>query len=1156
MKKKNILNGVFHYFIALFFSVICLLYMNSTVGWYLFLALMIAPLLSVFFAWIFSKKIKLTYELAELLLEKGDSCSMKIGIFNATILPTSPIIIDFIEEPRFQFQGQKYVVSVFSRSHKNIEIPITARIAGKACVGIKEIRVRDYFGFVSFPVKNIDYSFCNSRMGILPKIAEISAKEEEIVKALHSSATSEDSADTIENSLQTFGGFPGYNSRIYVPADPLKRINWKQSAKKNSLLIRLDDEMSSQAISVILDSTFLTSKFDVSQCAYLNDYRDCKQGEVIPKIEENAIENALGIINIFLKQNFTLHFYVMQNDLFVCYEISNESDLELVRNQLGRYSFAENNASERFPENLLSEANESVFIFSTPHADEDICMQLEAFAQKNGNNSANIFSAIEYSKKDSNNFSTEEPLVINETAKKENSNLQEKLIHIFVPGLMAVILCIILLSVYDIPFFSVWTVVAVGICGFVCAVCEYLSNSKYLGKLVIIVLIFATLYTSFYLIMRRFFDFHNWFLSGGNEGNGNASYILALLLMFSVFFSLSLYYFTRKLYRISFLVAISLIPFVLYAKVLEEPLTIYVVLVAIAILITLIIHRWRFAEKQTKIISKLPYVTSIGMFFVFLFLMIYFIPKQEEPPYYSKFEYAFLGGSEKVELPDSYSQLSETSGNADNFNRINNRKLYTLQFSKNITTYLKRQNFDYYDFENDNWYSDTSYSEAVLNSTEWFNKASERMVSRLAQAIQVAALYSPEFIEKYHLEKVASNGLEENLFTCEITAENFPSISYLVPTRSLLVETTNDVMITQHGTFKSNDLQDENISYTINGSEDFNQSSIWFVSGIANFDNETSKEMLIELKSILSEKHESSHSQTADAFLQMLTEAQQYSDSCAENTANISDEIKELARSITADCKYDWQKAEALESYFSQNGFVYDVEYIARDTSPEYFLFKSKRGSCSDYASAYVLMARAVGLTVRYAEGFVPQTTEIYNQKVINSNCAHAYPEVYIQNIGYIVYEPTVPDYSPNNFILGYFSRIWSRVVQYIFYAGWILGIILVLVFTLKVIKPLLSEMIFSYKLRKSEASVSILMIYKRISNILSKKLIPDANILTPYELAKHYEVLTGEDISKLIYLLEDVSYRELNLTKNDQLTAETIYKNMLSSIRAYKRKH
>ncbi len=93
----------------------------------------------------------------------------------------------------------------------------------------------------------------------------------------------------------------------------------------------------------------------------------------------------------------------------------------------------------------------------------------------------------------------------------------------------------------------------------------------------------------------------------------------------------------------------------------------------------------------------------------------------------------------------------------------------------------------------------------------------------------------------------------------------------------------------------------------------------------------------------------------------------------------------------------------------------------------EYFLFQNKKGYCAHYASAAVLMLRAMGVPARYVEGYrvgpsedtdkltgeeqvisaytgnesVKQNTQMKQISVKDSN-AHAWTEVYIDNYGWL----------------------------------------------------------------------------------------------------------------------------------------------------------
>ena len=76
----------------------------------------------------------------------------------------------------------------------------------------------------------------------------------------------------------------------------------------------------------------------------------------------------------------------------------------------------------------------------------------------------------------------------------------------------------------------------------------------------------------------------------------------------------------------------------------------------------------------------------------------------------------------------------------------------------------------------------------------------------------------------------------------------------------------------------------------------------------------------------------------------------------------------------------------------------------------EYFLLENKEGYCSYFATAFVLLARAEGIPARYVEGFcVPVSGE--KRVGVYSDMAHAWPEAYIEGVGWLPFEPT-PGYA------------------------------------------------------------------------------------------------------------------------------------------------
>ncbi len=117
------------------------------------------------------------------------------------------------------------------------------------------------------------------------------------------------------------------------------------------------------------------------------------------------------------------------------------------------------------------------------------------------------------------------------------------------------------------------------------------------------------------------------------------------------------------------------------------------------------------------------------------------------------------------------------------------------------------------------------------------------------------------------------------------------------------------------------------------------------------------------------------------------------------------------ARRVTAGAKTPYDKAMALQTYFrSGGGFVYDdtVNYQNDDHAMDTFL-RLKRGYCQQFAGTFAALARSVGLPTRVAVGFTPglQDTGEAGQYDVKGAQAHAWPEVYLGQYGWVPFEPT-----------------------------------------------------------------------------------------------------------------------------------------------------
>ena len=122
----------------------------------------------------------------------------------------------------------------------------------------------------------------------------------------------------------------------------------------------------------------------------------------------------------------------------------------------------------------------------------------------------------------------------------------------------------------------------------------------------------------------------------------------------------------------------------------------------------------------------------------------------------------------------------------------------------------------------------------------------------------------------------------------------------------------------------------------------------------------------------------------------------------------ISTRVHRLARDLTGNAPTAYAKAKALQDFFHRD-FRYDLK--ARPghdgRALDRFLFETKRGYCEQFAGAYAVLARLAGLPARVAVGFTQgeQTPDgLFHVRGLN---AHAWPEVYVEDYGWVYFEAT-----------------------------------------------------------------------------------------------------------------------------------------------------
>jgi transglutaminase-like putative cysteine protease len=115
------------------------------------------------------------------------------------------------------------------------------------------------------------------------------------------------------------------------------------------------------------------------------------------------------------------------------------------------------------------------------------------------------------------------------------------------------------------------------------------------------------------------------------------------------------------------------------------------------------------------------------------------------------------------------------------------------------------------------------------------------------------------------------------------------------------------------------------------------------------------------------------------------------------------------ATRLTQDEATAFDKALAIQDHLRT--FTYDQNIGAGHSEDALldFLFRTRKGYCEQFAAAFAALARAADLPARVAVGFTPGVQDPNDPTLfrVRGTHAHAWPEVYLGEYGWVPFEPT-----------------------------------------------------------------------------------------------------------------------------------------------------
>lgn len=288
------------------------LVIDGTIGMVLTYALLIAFVVSLLMTLAVFRSIKVSADLDRYAASKGDTVTFEIKISNGIFLPAPLIEVEVENSAHFSAESESIrQAAVTGKSTNTLRFSLKAIHSGKAHVKIKSIKITDYLGIFSFKLHGENEEMSAAIYPVIPELSVLT----NLVK-VESQFSSNDDEEESEETSAIPTGLAGYDHRDYVPGDPLKRINWKLSSKRDVLMVRLDERIRGSGRTFLLDCPV------------------AEENDETLTVRDNVIEGALAFLCSLLAEGRDASFFYCKQGLLMSIDVHAMQDVYQLQEEL------------------------------------------------------------------------------------------------------------------------------------------------------------------------------------------------------------------------------------------------------------------------------------------------------------------------------------------------------------------------------------------------------------------------------------------------------------------------------------------------------------------------------------------------------------------------------------------------------------------------------------------------------------------------------------------------------------------------------------------------------------------------------------------------------------------------------------------------------
>lgn len=354
---KNLVN----FLVCIALAVLLCVYISGIGGLFILILLSLALVFSVLLLVISRQTVSVEARLISAIAGKGENIELEITVSKSTFFPTSFVEITLDMTPNISTEHiRTFKLISARRSGDIITVPLKTELCGEATISLVNVRLIDYLGIIGCKLKKTEQGALSASLKIMPEIRDVGVQTEVLKSTSENAAANEEEDEESGEAAIGLTGIAGYEHRKYEIGDPLKRVNWKLSSKRDELLVRLDDKVLTATQDFILDYPFV----ELAQREYYVN-------------ADKIVEASLSMLSMLLMQGYESS-YTYYLDGWNTLEITDEKSLLMLQEELAGIRPVPLEA--RFE--MLSKVDSTVICFTTCMS--TMTKELSVFSKSSG----------------------------------------------------------------------------------------------------------------------------------------------------------------------------------------------------------------------------------------------------------------------------------------------------------------------------------------------------------------------------------------------------------------------------------------------------------------------------------------------------------------------------------------------------------------------------------------------------------------------------------------------------------------------------------------------------------------------------------------------------------------------------------------------------